>query len=477
MTVGMASEPKRHYTVAEFFCGCGGSSHGFQRTGRFNVVFGNDIKPEALRTFELNHGNNGVPAGVLPGDIRKLSIDDINAKLLRAGVGAGELDCLIGGPPCQGFSQMRRSEERKPGEIVRFKGYDRLAHDPRNDLVLRFLEIAGFLNPKVILIENVPQMLRHGHNGKAGGLAESVILLLREMGYDTVVDTVNAADYGVPQLRERAIFLASRVGKIDFPAITHADPETSEAPQRPLPRWRTVRDAMDDLPLEPPVGHDELGGGSLALYRQGEISEYARLMRAVDHFPYNHITRKYSDTVLSIVRCMKAGETWDDASSRMQSKYKKVIAKYQRQRESDEHAIERLSKEGLLNASFFRSYYWSAYTRLAWDRPALTITANANFLGSGRFTHPDAERGITMREAARLQSFDDDFRFITNAKDDSHTTKIGIGLDMIGEAVPPLLGEAFARQIAMALDAHHAQRGEVKVRKTKKPGVTTAKAC
>src|ERR1700676_4063595 len=207
----MARALLRRHTVAELFCGCGGLSHGFWRTGRFRVVLGNDIKAEALRTFVLNHTENGVAPNELAGDIRTLSNADVVAKLEDRDVGRGELDCLIGGPPCQGFSQMRRSERRKRGEIVRFKGYDRLAHDPRNDLVLRFLEIAGFLKPKVIVIENVPQMLRHGHNGVVGGLADSIKLLLREMGYRTVVDTVNAADYGLPQLRERAFFLASRV--------------------------------------------------------------------------------------------------------------------------------------------------------------------------------------------------------------------------------------------------------------------------
>jgi site-specific DNA-cytosine methylase len=96
-----------------------------------------------------------------------------------------------------------------------------------------------------------------------------------------------------------------------------------------------------------------------------------------------------------------------------------------------ETAIEELVKQGAINRKFFNRYYWSAYTRLAWNRPALTITANANFLGSGRFTHPVQHRGITMREAARLQSFEDDFKFVTSATDDSETDATGIGLDMI----------------------------------------------
>ena len=459
----MSSEVQRRYTVAEFFCGCGGLSHGFQRSGRFDVVFGNDVKPEALRTFAANHSFQGQPSSILSDDIRVLTIERVRATLERHGMDSGELDCLIGGPPCQGFSQMRRSEERKRGEIVRFKGYDRLAHDPRNDLVLRFLEIAVSLSPKVILIENVPQMLRHGHKGKAGTLAESVRLLLREMGYSTAVDVVNAADYGVPQLRERAIFLASRIGPIDFPTITHVDPDSEELLSKNLPRWRTVEDAISDLPMDPPLGHDELGGGPLSHYCSAGTSQYVRLMRTSDRFPFNHITRKYNDRVLSLVKCIRPGETWDDASERLQTKYDHLVEKHRRSGESKAATLRRLEKERLVNTTFYKRYYWSAYTRLNWDRPALTITANANFLGSGRFTHPERDRGITMREAARLQSFDDAFTFITDERKESHTTNIGVGLDMIGEAVPPLLGESFAYQIARALDFNASKNAAVQM--------------
>src|SRR5439155_14943843 len=109
----------------------------------------------------------------------------------------------------------------------------------------------------------------------------------------------------------------------------------------------------------------------------------------------------------------------------------KLVEKKMQGGESRAATIKRLAKEGVINLSFYRRYYWSAYTRLDWNRPALTITANSNFLGSGRFTHPERDRGITMREAARLQSFDDDFRFITNSEDEWDTIYIGICLDMI----------------------------------------------
>lgn len=448
----------RKYSVAEFFCGCGGLSHGFFRTGRFRIVLGNDIKKPALHTFELNHSNalDGSPATLL-GDIRQISMQSILEELQARQVAEGELDCLIGGPPCQGFSQMRRSEERKGNAIVRFKGYDRLSHDPRNDLVLRFLEIAAELRPKIIFIENVPQMLRHGHNGVPGGLAENVRQLLSEMGYVTEVKVVNAADYGIPQLRERAFFFASRVGHLQFPLVTHISPESPDLFKAGLPLWRTVKDAIFDLPFNPPSAKDDLGGGSRSLYRDVIPSEYAATMRSQRAFPFNHLTRDYSDTVVELISQMRPGETWESGSARMKERYEELIDTERVPGETRRAALKRLSNEGLINQTFYRKYYWSAYTRLSWDKQALTITANANFLGSGRFTHPERNRGLTMREAARLQSFEDDFRFITSEMN-GDTTRIGIGMDMIGEAVPPLLGEAFAREVCVRLDRYHTRK-------------------
>ncbi len=103
------------------------------------------------------------------GDIREIEILDLQRRLADRGVAAQELDCLIGGPPCQGFSQLRRSKERENNRIVRFRGYNRLDEDPRNDLVFRFLEIAGSPT-KIIVIENVPQMMMDTHEGVDGGI-------------------------------------------------------------------------------------------------------------------------------------------------------------------------------------------------------------------------------------------------------------------------------------------------------------------
>lgn len=135
----MKSDKKKdQFTVAELFCGCGGFSHG-------------GFSPFALQD-----------------DIRTVTDSSIINALRSKGV--DNLDCFLGGPPCQGFSQMRRTGARQGSKIVRFGGYNKLDQDPRNDLVLRFLEVAAAPNPKVIVIENVPQFLSHYHDGKRGRL-------------------------------------------------------------------------------------------------------------------------------------------------------------------------------------------------------------------------------------------------------------------------------------------------------------------
>jgi DNA (cytosine-5)-methyltransferase 1 len=433
------------YSVAELFCGCGGFSRGFSRTGRFRAVLGNDVKKQALETFRRNHAEHGEPA-VIAGDIRNVPDANIIAMLEEKGV--SELDCLIGGPPCQGFSQMRRGAGREGSKIVRFGGYDKLDQDPRNDLVLRFLEIAAALNPKVIVIENVPQFLSHYHDGQKGGIARQVEEILGELGYETALGVINSADYGVPQLRQRAIVIASRIGRIALPQPTHGD--VSEQRIAKLAAWVTVRDALADLPADPPMRDER--GVSVQGYASPARNDYAKWMRTSKTFAANHITRAYQQRIINVIRQMTPGETWDDASARMCKRYDRLVEKAVAAGEVERAARRRLTAEGRIIHTFYKRYYWSAYTRLSWDEPALTITANANFLGSGRFTHPERDRGITMREAARLQSFDDAFTFHT-AKDPRRAEKIGIGLDMIGEAVPPLVGKVIGDAVAQQIDA------------------------
>ncbi|MDR3549086.1 MAG: DNA cytosine methyltransferase [Candidatus Pacebacteria bacterium] len=448
------NEKHRDFSLVELFCGCGGFSHGFRRTEAFEIICGCDVKGPALETFRRNNLNfEGRPPETILDDIRGIEISKIETLLADRGVVHGELDCLIGGPPCQGFSQLRRSKEREQNKIVRFRGYNHLDEDPRNDLVLRFLEIAAVLRPKIIVIENVPQMMSHSHEGVDGGIAILIENLLKEMGYEVNNAVLNAADFGVPQIRQRVFIMASRIGKPSFPKASHVDPFAKGLLESKNKHWVTVNEAISDLPI-PPVGSaDILGGGSATQYLFRANSGYGKKMQSRRYFPYNHVTRQYDDSVISIIKNMLPGETWNEASARKQLEFEKTI---QSERENEEDMIacrKRLITAGRINAAFYKSYYWSAYTRLHLDQPALTITANANFLGSGRFTHPDKDRGITIREAARLQSFEDEFTFLTSSNGKDLTTNIGVGLDMIGEAVPPLLAEAIARKALELLNA------------------------
>ena len=444
----------KRYIVAEFFSGCGGFSHGFWRTGRFQVVFGNDIKEFALKTFERNHTHDGRRPLTLKKDIRLVSDNELVQMFEKEGI--GEIDCILGGPPCQGFSQMRRSEARRDSKIVRFGGYNKLDNDPRNDLVLRFLEAVAVLNPKVVVIENVPQFLSHYHDGKKGGIAQQVEYVFNELGYEMVCNVLNAADYGIPQLRQRAVMIASRIGKIALPIPSHADVTSLNGHGRK--EWVTVADAISDLPPNPPL--HEASDSIPRNYLDIPLSGYARSMRTSEEFPFNHITRHYQDRIIKIIEHMREGETWDESSARMQKRFDAILSKSISNGETRRRALKRLESEGEIISAFYKRYYWSAYTRLAWNRPALTITANANFLGSGRFTHPNANRGITMREAARLQSFDDAFTFYTSDKNGKETENIGVGLDMIGEAVPPLLAKSIAMAVVSHLDNNKGSRNE-----------------
>ena len=421
---------KSKYSVAEIFCGCGGFSYGFEMQGEFETVLGIDVKTEALNTFKINHQD----PDVIQCDVREIDDEKIISSLRKKGVEPYGLDVLIGGPPCQGFSQMRRNEDRDNNSVARFTGYSKLAEDKRNDLVLRFLEIAALLMPKCIVIENVKQVKNHVLNGREGGFILSIEEVLQQLGYDVKHEILNAADYGVPQLRERVVILASRKAIVSFPKPSHVN------------NWVTVGEAIEDLPT-PSMKLDSLYGNDLCTYEKNASNDFLIEMRdGVSSFPANHNTRKYKENIIELISQMPQGKNWSEVAEYKRTAYKELIETHPIL--DKDAAFEDLVEKGSILPVFYKDYYWSAYTRLDPKKPALTITANANFLGSGRYTHPYENRGITPREASRLQSFPDRFTFYSSKSDRSCTEKQGVIIDMIGEAVPPLLAKALAEHIA-----------------------------
>lgn len=402
------------YSVFDAFCGCGGLSYGMAMTGRFRTLLGNDIKPEATETFQHNHeAFEGRRPCALVEPIENLSAEDV-AKLLceSAGEKKHRLDCLIGGPPCEGFSQNRTIN----GSGTRTHKF---IDDPRNQLFHWFVKLAAGLQPKVVLIENVPDLVRH----RDGETREEVIAALDEAGYRTTVRVLNAADYGVPQMRRRAFFLCQRKAdfgrtglQLEFPSPTHLPYPLQHKSLLDAPEWLpgdsgywvSVREAIGDLP--PPTENDDYDH-TKASYPAAKITAFRSLMRCGNGVPFNHLARRLGKGGLTRLQALRSGQTCAELPDDLRPK----------------------------------AHYHYSYTRLSWSEPARTITKFAYHVGSGQFGHPSEDRAVTMREAARLQSFPDAFAFIG-------TSEIRKLSAMVGSAVPPLLAFAMGRRIVHYLD-------------------------
>lgn len=359
--------------VLDLFCGCGGLSTGFEADG-FIVVGGNDFDDAALEAFQLNHPN----ALTWPGPIEDLPSERVLEDL---GLKKGELDVLIGGPPCQGFSK-NRARRHIAGAFV---------DDPRNYLFKEFLRFVEDFQPRAVVIENVPELLIK----EDGRFAAEIESRLGDLGYSMSAEVLNAGDYGVPQRRRRAIILAAQAGPIALPAKSHG--ETVEDCLFPLEPYRTIRDAIGDL-----AGLRE--GETWTTYKREPMTTYQKDRRgSVSELTEHHAWR------MSAVQSERL--TYLD--------------------EGD--GVEKLPPHLAP-----KSGYGSAYRRMAWDIPALTITTWMYHPGSGMFYHPSDARTISVREAARLQSFDDDIQFVGGK-----TARCR----QVGNAVPPLLASAIANSV------------------------------
>ena len=274
---------------------------------------------------------------------------------------------IIGGPPCQGFS---------------LKGKKLGLDDPRNFLFIEYLHLVQELKPDVFVIENVKSLMSTSN----GWFKNQIISEIEKIGYELSVGIVRASDYGVPQNRERVIFLCSKGRAIPLPK-----PTVSELV--------TVRDAIEDLAY---LNSNE--GAFEQEYITETKSDYQKLMRSGSEKLYNHKASKHSEIAihkLSMIPPEKGKECLPD---------------------------------GLLGKQKFNS----TWGRLKWDEPSPTIDTRFDAASNGTNNHPFLNRAITPREAARIQSFDDKFIFYGN-KVDIRT--------QIGNAVPPLMAKAIADQI------------------------------
>lgn len=335
--------------VVELFCGCGGTSLGFEMAG-YQIALGCDIHKNSIETFKKNH--EGVTT--ILGDIKKVTTEKV-LELLNG----RKVDVLIGGVPCQGFSLNNRKRHEK---------------DERNQLYKEFIRFVNALNPNAIVLENVSGMK------STGDFAPEIERSLSEaIGAPVHSQLLYAPDFGVPQSRLRLVFIGVRDADFDFSRIIKTNGEGTNKP------YNTIKDAIGDLPS---LASNETS----TKYINKPITEYQKLMRG--NVPNDNLTchqaPNHPASVIKMIHNTKQGEP-------LYEKYHQRI-------------------------------------RLKWDDLSPT-QVSGGIRPSYQFGHPQDDRGLTIRERCRIQSFPDNF-----------VVEGGIvqGRVQTGNAVPPLLAKAIA---------------------------------
>jgi DNA (cytosine-5)-methyltransferase 1 len=367
--------------LVDLFCGAGGLSSGLEMAG-YEPRFALDCDPHAISTYRANHPNVTAVCD---------DISVITGSAIKQAIGTNQIDLLAGGPSCQGFSTHGKRKKS----------------DPRNFLFKEFMRIAAELKPNWILIENVQGLLTYNK----GYFKKLIIAHLNELGYDADARVLCAADYGVPQLRRRIFFIASRKGKaISFPSPTHSDSEAH------LTSYVTVQDAIGDLPPLFAKGKWQ----SPEHYLSAPSCEYQTYARDIRNTLTLHVARPLSAQAYAIAKVVKEGSGLRSVPfALLPERFKRM----------------RTISDGSLRRDCTTLYY-----RLSRQRPAYTITCYFRNVASGPFLHPTEHRSLSYREAARLMSFKDTYKFV------------GANIArQIGNAVPPLLAKAVGRHI-LSLD-------------------------
>lgn len=368
--------------VIDLFCGAGGLSEGLRQAG-FRPVVGVDFDKHAVATYRLNHP--GVP--VIEGNI-----ENVTGKQLVSLAGTTEIDLIAGGPSCQGFSTHGK----------------RMEDDPRNFLFKHFVRLVGEVRPKMFLMENVRGMLTYGK----GAFRKQIEEAFADIGYRTDFTQVLAADYGVPQLRHRILFIGTCVDeiKLSFPQPTHGDTKLGLMP------IITVAEAIGDLPL---MGNDYRNQArAYACAPQNSYQVYCRTGAPTK--VTMHVGRPLSKQAQSLAHFIDQGQGLRSVPpDALPDRFKKM----------------RTISNGALRKDCTTLYY-----RLDPTRPAYTITCNYKNVASGPFLHPLEDRAISHREAARFMSFPDHYQFV------------GANFPrQIGNAVPPLLARAIGQELFASL--------------------------
>ncbi|MBV5265029.1 DNA cytosine methyltransferase [Pinisolibacter aquiterrae] len=465
--------------VLDLFSGCGGISLGFQAAG-YEIAAAVENDPDAARSHGLNfhHGEDRHSIGR---DITATSPADL-ATALSLGPAVSAFDVIVGGPPCQAFARVGRSKLREIAEHP-----EAFRHDPRARLYIEYLAYVEACAPLAVVIENVPDMLNHGGHNLAAEIGE----ILAGKDYVVRYTLLNAAFYGVPQMRERMILIAIRKelgDDVEFPAPTHwielpsgyqgsravalklttgkdllaaaiggsaykAAPEADET----LPPAVSTQQAIGDLPEI--MARELLAEGALrrgtrrldSMLPYGGHSQqnsYVKEMRTWSGFEggshvRDHVIR-YLPRDYRIFAGLKPGDQYPEAHRYALSLFETELERLQARGKRPKDGS---SEWGALKAAFVPPYdagkFPNKWRKMEAVTPARTLLAH---LGKDGYSHIHYDsrqaRPISVREAARLQSFPDGFRFAGT---------MNPAFRQIGNAVPPLLARAVAQTLRKQL--------------------------
>lgn len=462
--------------VLDLFAGCGGLSLGFDAAD-FEIAAAVELDPDAAASHGRNfHG--GDPLHSKARNITELTPEALAEELALGDVSAS-IDVLIGGPPCQAFARVGRSKLREiESHPQAFK------HDPRARLYLEYLRYVAAFQPLAILMENVPDVLNHGGQN----IAEEICQVLEEKGYVARYTLLNAAFYGVPQMRERMFLIGYRQElecQVSFPQPTHwVDLPSGYEGSRSvalklLGDGGLFDEAFDYVPppeakpgLSPAVTAGQAIGDlpsidARALLRSGglkrgarrfdepvpydrrrEISEYGELMRSWPGFETrgtltDHVIR-YLPRDYELFARLNAGDQYPEAHGHATAMLAERIASMRRQGVTiREGSAEYKQLRDSIVPPYDAGKFPNKWRKMWRHQPARTLMAH---LGKDSYSHihydSDQARTISVREAARLQSFPDGFQFCGT---------MNPAFRQIGNAVPPLMARALARVIRTAL--------------------------
>lgn len=348
---------------------------------------------ESVPVFARSHSVNFPDCATVVAEAQQLAPAAFAAK---AGL-AGRPNVLIGGPPCQTFSTIGRAKIRHVSKS------DEKA-DPRNYLFKTYFDYVRYFEPDVFVLENVPQ-LKTKYNGI---LFNNLVELAADAGYEIHISVLNAVEFGVPQNRKRLFIVGTRRGcAFAFPKPAGETDQLDMLASLPTSLTPTVQEALEDLP-------DIFDGCRLGElpYRAPARTAYQERVRSARGVVGNNICRVSNDRAKRVFGYMKPGDRYMD----LPPDVRRILP-------------------------FREDIFFDRLKRLRPDEPSWTVLAHIGMDGY-MYIHPWEDRTLSVREAARIQSFSDDFAFVGNMREQ---------YVQVGNAVPPLLAESVAKSVARAL--------------------------